>query len=250
MGAFWFASLRYKNTRVMLGKKVFKIFFFLIVFQYLSFQVKSQVCPSPGSTSINPTDEQCFQEEDGSIVFTFNDGDPPDGTNFRVRLADFDLGQVVWDDNAVFPLPNEVPPPIISGNTLTFLGLRPGDYILALSNGDCGPESSPTLYGVGYSGVPDIGIRLDAAPFLGGSIIPASSTACETLSTTLTLSGFTGTILRWEYSTDNFIADINDLGNAGSTTYDVTGFSAGVYQFRAVIDVVACPNQAFPGSGQ
>ncbi|MBR9999528.1 MAG: hypothetical protein KFF73_11180, partial [Cyclobacteriaceae bacterium] len=223
--------------------KDIKLLNFFLIFLLFAFQAKGQDCPTPALTTIDPTDEQCYQEEDGVLVFTFNDGDPPDGSNFRIRLADFDIGQVVWDDNAPFPLPNQVPAPIISGNTLTFLGLRPGDYVLALSNGDCGTGSDPTLFAVGYSGPADIGVRLEPAPFLGGAVDPAVTSVCEGSSTLLTVSGHTGTVVRWEYSSDNFISDINDLGNAGNAVFNVTGIPPGIYQFRVVIDVVDCPNQ-------
>jgi hypothetical protein len=76
-------------------------------------------------------------------------------------------------------------------------------------------------------------------PSVGGTISGGSTPVCAgTNSTALTLSGHTGTILRWQSSTDNFATagtNINQL----STAYIATNLSA-TTTYRAVIQSGTC----------
>ncbi|TLX45062.1 hypothetical protein C1E24_20990, partial [Pseudoalteromonas phenolica] len=58
---------------------------------------------------------------------------------------------------------------------------------------------------------------------VGGSIAGGTSVCTGTNSTTLTLSGHTGSIVRWESSTDNFASD-TDIANT-TTSLTATNLS-------------------------
>ncbi|MDN4164263.1 hypothetical protein QWY31_02055, partial [Cytophagales bacterium LB-30] len=74
----------------------------------------------------------------------------------------------------------------------------------------------------------------------GGTLNASTTQVCEpTNSGTLTLTGFSGDIVRWESSTNNFGAT-TDEGNAGSDTFDFTNLTT-TTQYRAVVQVAGCP---------
>ena len=94
-------------------------------------------------------------------------------------------------------------------------------------------QSSPC--GALYSNI--ITIVVDPAT-VGGSIAPASSTVCTgTNSTTLTLSGHTGSIVKWQYSVDNWITPV-DISNT-TTTLTATNLTTST-KYRAVVKSGAC----------
>ena len=72
---------------------------------------------------------------------------------------------------------------------------------------------------------------------VGGSIAGSTNVCTGTNSTTLTLSGQTGNIIRWESSTDNFTTD-TDIANT-TTTLTATNVTA-TTQYRAVVQSGAC----------
>ncbi|AZJ34120.1 Ig-like domain-containing protein [Tenacibaculum singaporense] len=72
---------------------------------------------------------------------------------------------------------------------------------------------------------------------VGGSIAGSTNVCTGTNSTTLTLSGHTGNIIRWESSTDNFTTD-TDIANT-TTTLTATNLTA-TTQYRAVVQSGAC----------
>ena len=73
----------------------------------------------------------------------------------------------------------------------------------------------------------------------GGTITGGASICTGVNSTLLTLSGHTGTILRWESSTDNFATITTNEANAGSTTFTASNLTTTTY-YRAVIEGVGC----------
>jgi hypothetical protein len=75
-------------------------------------------------------------------------------------------------------------------------------------------------------------------PSVGGTISTPSAVCTGTNSTTLTLSGHTGTILGWESSLDNF-ATAGTYINYLSTVYTVTNLSA-TTSYRAIIQSGSC----------
>jgi gliding motility-associated-like protein len=75
---------------------------------------------------------------------------------------------------------------------------------------------------------------------VGGTVTPASTSVCTGANgATLTLSGFTGTILSWQSSTNNF-ATFTTIANTGTTQAYLNLTSTTKY--RAVIQSGACPS--------
>ncbi|MDP2542916.1 beta strand repeat-containing protein, partial [Tenacibaculum discolor] len=72
---------------------------------------------------------------------------------------------------------------------------------------------------------------------VGGSIAGSTNVCTGTNSTTLTLSGETGNIIRWESSTDNFTTD-TDIANT-TNTLTATNLTT-TTQYRAVVQSGAC----------
>ncbi|MHC9087154.1 Ig-like domain-containing protein [Tenacibaculum sp. IMCC1] len=73
---------------------------------------------------------------------------------------------------------------------------------------------------------------------VGGSIAGSTNVCTGTNSTTLTLSGQTGNIIRWESSTDNFTTD-TDIANHHTTTLTATNLTT-TTQYRAIVQSGAC----------
>ena len=77
------------------------------------------------------------------------------------------------------------------------------------------------------------------SPTSVGGTIAGSGTVCTgSNSTTLTLSGYTGSITSWESSLDNFASAATTIANT-TTTYTATNLSATTY-FRAVVTNGSC----------
>nr|BFF38814.1 hypothetical protein BACY1_06190 [Tenacibaculum mesophilum] len=76
---------------------------------------------------------------------------------------------------------------------------------------------------------------------VGGSIAGSTNVCTGTNSTTLTLSGQTGNIIRWESSTDNFTTD-TDIANT-TTTLTATNLTT-TTQYRAIVQSGACTEAA------
>lgn len=65
-----------------------------------------------------------------------------------------------------------------------------------------------------------VGTITISPPTVGGSVAPASTSVCSGANSgTLTLSGHTGSILRWEYSTDGGVTWINITNTTTTQTY-------------------------------
>lgn len=73
---------------------------------------------------------------------------------------------------------------------------------------------------------------------VGGNIAGSTSVCAPSNSGTLTLSGHTGSILRWESSTDNFVSNIVQIVNT-STTYNFLNL-AQTTKYRAVVKSGSC----------
>ncbi len=72
---------------------------------------------------------------------------------------------------------------------------------------------------------------------IGGSVTGAASVCTGTNSTTLTLSGHTGTVVKWQSSTNNFSTS-TDIVNT-TNTFTATNLGANT-QYRAVVQSGAC----------
>lgn len=76
-------------------------------------------------------------------------------------------------------------------------------------------------------------IVINGAP--SGTITGGNVTVCPTTnSTPLTLTGLSGTVVRWESSTDNFLSVITSIANT-TTSYTATNISQNMY-YRAVVN--------------
>ena len=74
----------------------------------------------------------------------------------------------------------------------------------------------------------------------GGTISPAAATVCKgTNSTLLTLSGYTGSILNWQSSVDNWVTAV-DISNT-TTTLTATNLTTAT-KYRAVVQSGVCPS--------
>lgn len=76
-------------------------------------------------------------------------------------------------------------------------------------------------------------------PSIGGTIVGSDTICSNTNSTLLTLSGQSGSILRWESSSDINFTSINTISNT-TTTYTATNVANTTY-YRAVVKRGSCP---------
>ncbi len=77
------------------------------------------------------------------------------------------------------------------------------------------------------------------APSVGGTITGGGTVCSNTNSTTLTLSGYTGSIIKWQSSTvSNFSSNVTDIANT-TTSYVVSNLTTATY-YRAVIQNGGC----------
>jgi hypothetical protein len=74
---------------------------------------------------------------------------------------------------------------------------------------------------------------------VGGTISGGASSICLGTSTgTLTLSGYTGTIVRWERQINS--GGWNSVGSGGSSTFSETPYSSGTWEYRVVVQNGVC----------
>lgn len=85
-------------------------------------------------------------------------------------------------------------------------------------------------------------LAITGAP--SGTITGGNTTVCSgTNSTTLTLSGLTGSVVKWQYSYDNFLSTAVDIASSASSTYTVNNITQNTY-YRAVVNTASCTNLA------
>jgi gliding motility-associated-like protein len=102
-------------------------------------------------------------------------------------------------------------------------------YRAVVQNGACASAYSDTL-----------SIAIDAIS-AGGTLSPAARTVCSGSSSGLmTLSGKTGSIIKWQYSTDNFTTS-NDIA-VTTLTYTDPSVTSNPTRYRVVIQNGACPS--------
>jgi hypothetical protein len=110
--------------------------------------------------------------------------------------------------------------------TLTFQNLtQTTSYRVIVGSGVCEPVSSNAI-------IVTVNTNGNAGTIIG------ASTVCGIANGTLTLSGFSGTIIRWEASTDNFVNDIRPINNNTSLlNYQNLMLTT---RYRAVVNTGAC----------
>jgi hypothetical protein len=82
-------------------------------------------------------------------------------------------------------------------------------------------------------------INVTVSPTTVGGSIAGSATVCSNSNSgTLTLSGHTGTITKWQYSNDNFGSDVHDIANT-TTSQNYSGLTETTY-YRALVQSGVC----------
>lgn len=137
------------------------------------------------------------------------------------------------------PTPNFSSPTTIPGTAnltqYTAVNLNTTTYFrAALSTGSCG-----LIYSVADG-------KEVNPPSIGGNISGGDTVCSGTNTTNLTLSGHSGTILRWESSTTSNFSSITTIANT-TTTYAATNISQTTY-YRAVVKRGSCP-EAYSSTG-
>ena len=131
---------------------------------------------------------------------------------------------------------NSADNPLLTGNLAINTVFR-----AVVTNGVCGEATST-----------EAGVTVDAVP-VGGTAVAASSVVCSNSGTSITLSGLTGSIQKWQSSTDGWTTtnDINSADNplatgnlAANTVYRAVvtnGVCGEVYSTEAAVTVDAIP---------
>jgi hypothetical protein len=125
--------------------------------------------------------------------------------------------------------PTQASPSLLTnGNVLSVSNMNvSGDYIFryTLQRGNCAPSTADVM--VTVTGVT-----------VAGSLTASPSAVCEGMNSgTITLNGNTGTVVRWELSTDNWVTVLTD--NVTTPTYNYTNLTVST-AYRAVVQNGNC----------
>lgn len=148
------------------------------------------------------------------------------GTNSTTLTVSGHTGTVQWQsstNNSTFSnLSGE------TGTTYTATNLASTMYYrVVVTNGICAAATGSS-----------IAVTVNPAS-VGGSISGGTTVCTGTNSTTLTLSGHTGSVTKWQYSSvSDFSSDVNDVANA-TTSLTATNLTATRY-YRAVVTSGVC----------
>jgi hypothetical protein len=96
--------------------------------------------------------------------------------------------------------------------------------------------------GAKYDALPSVGsntITTTVSAYIGGTLSSSASVCNAVTSTSLSLSGYTGSIVKWQSSTDNW-ATSSDI-NLTTTSLLATGLPA-TTKFRVVVESAGCQN--------
>ncbi|MFT3680248.1 MAG: T9SS type A sorting domain-containing protein [Ferruginibacter sp.] len=112
------------------------------------------------------------------------------------------------------------------------MGTLSGDryYRAQVQNGSCTVAYSNTIF-------------IDVSPASVGGTASSAQTICSGSSPAdLTLASNTGNVVKWQYSTDNFVSSINDIASSASTTLTSAqmGTLSGNRYFRAQVQSSPC----------
>ncbi|CAA9196429.1 T9SS sorting signal type C domain-containing protein [Flavobacterium collinsii] len=106
------------------------------------------------------------------------------------------------------------------------------------STGQSGSIVVRAWNGCGFGTTRTFGVTVNAGS-IGGTVTGSSSSCSATNSTVLTLNGRTGSVIRWESSTDDFATVVNAISNTAGT-YTATNV-ASTTSYRAVVQNGSCP---------
>ena len=135
---------------------------------------------------------------------------------------------------------------IQNAGTIGANGLPPG-VAASLNNNTITVFGTPSALGTFTYSIPLIGGcgsvnatgTITVSPSVGGTVAGSATVCTGTNSTTLTLSGHTGTITRWESSTSStFASAVTSIANT-TTTLTATNLTATTY-YRAVVQAGSC----------
>jgi hypothetical protein len=118
-------------------------------------------------------------------------------------------------------------------NTLTVTNLTQTTYYRTVANGNS------------CSNAPSSSTKITVGSTAPGSLGAAQSVICDNSSAQLTLSAYSGDILRWQTSTDN--STWSDIANT-NPTYTTAPLAIGTYYYRVEVKSAACSGSIFSGS--
>jgi hypothetical protein len=150
------------------------------------------------------------------------------GTNSTtLTLSGFTGAITRWESSPSSTFASAVTSIANTTTTLTATDLTATTYYRAvITNSPCGPVNSAIA-------------TVTVSPASVGGTVAGSATVCSgTNSTTLTLSGHTGTVTRWESSLNNFATAGTNIANT-TTTLVATNLTATTY-YRAVLTSGPC----------
>ncbi|MDN3676656.1 hypothetical protein QWY90_04950 [Flavobacterium paronense] len=151
------------------------------------------------------------------------------GTNSTTLTLSGQTGSITkWQSSTVSDFSASVTDIANTTTTLTATNLTvPTYYRAVITSGACTSANSATA-------------SITVNPVSAGGTIAGAGTICSsTTSTTLTLSGQTGTIVKWQSSTvSDFSASVTDIANT-TTTLVATNLTATTY-YRAVVQNNPC----------
>ncbi|MBU3660327.1 MAG: T9SS type A sorting domain-containing protein, partial [Flavobacteriales bacterium] len=150
------------------------------------------------------------------------------GTNSTTLTLSGHIGNVVrWESSTSSTFASGVTNITNTTTTLTATNLTATTYYRAVvQSGTCTTANSAT------------GTVTVSPASVGGTIAGSASVCTGTNSTTLTLSGHTGNVVRWESSLDNFATAGTTIANT-TTTLTATNLTATTY-YRAVVQSGTC----------
>jgi hypothetical protein len=149
------------------------------------------------------------------------------GTNSTTLTLSGNTGSVTSWESSLDNFSTAATPIVNSTTSYTATNLSATTYYRAIvTNGSCAAANSALA-------------TVTVSPTsISGSISGAATVCSGTNSTTLTLSGNTGSITSWESSLDNFATAGTTISNT-TTTYTATNLSATTY-YRAVVTSGSC----------
>jgi len=186
--------------------------------------IQNGVCPPAFST------QSCVQVDIAPVagIVSANATVCAGGNTGTLTLAG-QVGSVVrWESTTSTFTPGNIVIIQVFNNTLAYANLnQTTKYRAVVNNGACAEVVSN-----------EVTITVDQPSQAG--IISGGTTVCAPINTiVLTASGQTGTILRWESSTDNFLT-ATDRGNGGNTTFVVTNETQ-TTRYRIIVQSGVCP---------
>lgn len=120
-----------------------------------------------------------------------------------------------------------------TGSTYTATNLTQTTYFRTIANGNS------------CSGAPSSSTRIEVGSTVAGSLSANYSSLCNGSSASISLTGNTGDVLKWQVSNDN--SNWSDIAHTG-VVYNTPNLATGTYYYRAEVRNASCPASAFTAS--